>query len=323
MTRRSNQTNDALLKQQPNPASQAAVLTDLYWYVQIIEAGGFSAAAEQTGVGKSSLSRRIAHLERQLKVQLLNRSARLCAMTTIGEQVYRYALDVISSLESAMRAAQESTDTPSGLLKLAVPSAMASWMLATMADFQKLHPRVQFSLTLEDGQIDLATQRLDLAFTLDAVPEMSSSIVARPLAELEMVIVGTPAVLARLGHPSTLNGIPDGALLTTGTPARPAPWKLVKGDKTISHPALIVDSSQTLLSAARAGLGLAYIARHTCSAHLAVKELLPSCQSEALRPAKLYAITPPHKGITSTARYLIDHIKASFSTALPDGVRVI
>lgn len=323
MSRRMNQTNDMLPKQQPAAASQAGVLADLYWYVQIIEAGGFSAAAEQTGVGKSSLSRRIAHLERQLKVQLLNRSARLCAMTTIGEQVYRHALDMINALDAAMRAAQDSTEAPSGLLKLAAPSALANWLLTTLADFQKLYPRVQFALTLEDGQIDLATQRLDLALTLGDIPEMSSSIVARPLAELEMAIVGTPCVLARLRHPQTLAGVCDSTLLTTGSPTRPAPWKLAKGTRTINHPALIVDSSHMLLNAARAGLGLAYLARHTCAAQLASRELVLGCEGEMLQPIMLYALTPPYKGITSTARCLIDHLRASLKSSPQEGMQVI
>lgn len=323
MASRSNQVNETLLKLQPNAVSHSSTLADLYWYVRIIEAGGFSAAAEQAGVGKSSLSRRIAQLERQLNVQLLNRSARLCAMTTVGEHVYRHALDMISALDAALRAARESVEMPGGLLKLAVPSSLADWALKMMADFQQSHPQVQFALTLEDGQIDLAAQRLDLALTLDNIPNMSSSIVARPLAELEMAIVGTPTLLARLGHPTKLSAVAESALLTSGTPALPAPWNLATTARAIGNPALIVDSTQALLSAARAGLGLAYLTRHACSVYLATNELSPACQSETLRSATLYAITPPHKGITSTTRYLIDQIRDSLRAKPQAGIKAI
>lgn len=323
MLDRSSQTNARFHKQQPQAVTQVSLLGDLYWYVRVIEAGGFSAAAEQTGVGKSSLSRRLTQLERQLNVQLLNRSARMCAMTTIGEQVYRHALDMITALDAALRAAQESAEMPRGLLKLAVHSSLAEWTLNMMADFQQSHPQVQFALTLEEGQIDLATQRLDLALTLDNIPDMSSSIVARPLAELEMIIVGAPALLARLGHPTKLSAVPDSALLTSGNPTLPTPWNLANGVRAITHPALVANSTQALLSAARAGLGLAYLPRHTCSTYLATKELLPGCPDETLRCATLFAITPPHKGITFTTRYLIDQIRDSLSTAPQEGIKVV
>ncbi|MDH1262099.1 LysR family transcriptional regulator [Pseudomonas sp. GD03944] len=323
MSERSYQTNEPLPRQQPQAVTQAGLLSDFYWYVRVIEAGGFSAAAEQTGVGKSSLSRRIAQLERQLDVQLLNRSARLCTMTTIGEQIYRHALDMINAMEAALRSAQESAESPGGLLRLAVPSALSDWALGAMAAFQRSHPRVQFALILQDSPVDMAGQRLDLALTLDNIPDMSASVVARPLAALKMAIVGSPPLLARLGHPKRLNGVPDGALLTNGTPELPSPWVLAGGVRTLVQPALIVDSTQTLLKAARAGLGLAYLPLYTCSRYVDTQELLPACVEETLPSATLYAMTPPHKGITSTARSLIEHIRESLKASPQDGIRVI
>ncbi|MBA1263662.1 LysR family transcriptional regulator [Stutzerimonas sp. NM35] len=315
MSERSPRANRASQKQQPKTSTTARTLGDLYWYAQVVEAGSFSGAAERTGIAKSSLSRRIAQLEQVLKVQLLNRSTRLFAMTTVGEQIYRHALEMISALEAALQCAVETNNTPSGLIRLAAPSALADWVLGAMAEFQRSHPRVQFALILEDRPVDLATQRLDLALNLNEVPE-DSNIVARPLAELSMVIVGSPALLTSLGNPSTLDGIADNNLLTLGANTQPQAWRLQSGPREIHQPALLAENTQTLLKAARAGLGLACLPLYACSTDLAAQNLKLACPSEHLPPATLYALTPPYKGITSTARQLIESMRHALTNDL-------
>lgn len=323
MNDRLHGSNTTYRKQQLQTNMAARMLGDLYWFVQVVEAGSFSGAADRTGVAKSSLSRRIAQLERALNVQLLNRNTRLFAMTTIGEQIYRHALDMINSMEAALLCALETNNTASGLIRLAAPSSLSEWMLNTMASFQRSHPRVQFALTLEDGSLDLAAQRLDLALSLDEVPADSSTLVARPLAELTMVIVGTPTLLARLGNPKHLGEVSDEHLLTLGTNTLPRPWKLQAGLRDIHQPALLADNTNTLLKAARAGLGLACVPLYACSEDLIEQRLQRACLGEQPCPTILHALTPPHKGITSTARQLIEHMRQRLISKERQGISLL
>lgn len=310
-------------KQQTQPLTAIRVLGDLYWYVQVVEAGSFSAAANRCGIAKSSLSRRIAQLEQTLDVQLLNRGTRLFTMTTAGEQIYRHALEMIAAMDAAQFFALESSGTVSGLIRLAVPSSLAEWALNTMASFQRSHPRVQFALALEDGFVDLAAQSIDLALTLNEVPSDSSSLVARPLAELTMVIVGTPQLLESLGHPRSLDTVSDSNLLALGCNTLPQAWRLQSGPREIHQPALVAENTQTLLKAARAGLGLAYVPVYACANDLATHGLHRACQNEHLPSATLYALTPPHKGITSTARQLIEHMRQSLISKERQGISLL
>ncbi|MDR8014370.1 LysR family transcriptional regulator [Ectopseudomonas guguanensis] len=299
------------------------MLGDLYWYVQVVEAGSFSGAADRTGVAKSSLSRRIAQLEQALNVQLLNRSTRLFAMTTVGEQIYRHALDMIDSMEAALLCALETTNTASGLIRLAAPSSLSEWTLRTMASFQRNHPKVQFAVIVEDGLLDLAAQRLDLALSLDEIPSDSSTLVARPLARLSMAIVGSPALLNQLGHPQRLEEVNDRHLLTLGINTQPQSWRLQEGIREIRQPALIADNQQTLLEAARAGIGLACLPLYACSEDLAAQRLLCACPREQLPFSTLHALTPPHKGITSTARQLIEHLRQALASKKRQGISLL
>lgn len=109
MTDRSISVNTAYREPLTRATAQASMLGELYWYVHVVDAGGFSAAAERTGVAKSSLSRRIMQLEGRLNVKLLNRNTRSFAMTAIGEQIYRNALDMLNSAEAAELYAQRPT----------------------------------------------------------------------------------------------------------------------------------------------------------------------------------------------------------------------
>lgn len=323
MNDRSHGSNTTYRKQQLQTNMAARMLGDLYWYVQVVEAGSFSGAADRTGVAKSSLSRRIAQLERALDVQLLNRNTRLFAMTNAGEQIYRHALDMINSMEAALLCALETNNTASGLIRLAAPSSLSEWTLDTLASFQRSHPKVQFALTLEDGALDLASQRLDLALSLDEVPTDSSTLVARPLAELTMVIVGTPALLTRLDNPRHLDDVTDQHLLTLGTNTLPRPWKLKTGLREIHQPALLADNTHTLLKAARTGLGLACVPLYACSEDLAGQRLQRACLGEQPCATILHALTPPHKGITSTARQLIEHMRQRLISKEREGISLL
>lgn len=323
MNERSPRTNTASRKPPSPIAISARLLGELLWYVQVVESGSFSRAAAHTGIAKSSLSRHIMQLEKSLGVQLLNRNTRLLAMTTVGEQIYRHALEMIASLEAVQLCAQETSGTPGGSIRLATPSALADWTLDVMAEFQRKHPKVQFAMVLEDGIPDLVGQRLDLALSLHEVPSDSSTIVARPLAELTQAIVGTPALIASLGQPRRLDNIPDNHLLALASNARPQPWHLQHGMREIYRPALLAGSTQTLLKAARAGLGLACLPHYICRDDLANHALQLACLDEPLPSVHLYALTPPHKGITATARHLIEQLRRTLSSKDLQGINLL
>lgn len=323
MNERSPRANTASRKKQSQTSTTARIFSDLYWFVQIVEAGSFSGAAERTSIAKSSLSRRIAQLEQTLDVQLLNRNTRLFAMTTVGEQIYRHALEMIASMEAVQRCALETSGMPGGLIRLAVPSALADWALGVMVEFQRSHPKVQFALLLEDGIPDLVGQRLDLALSLHEVPSDSASIVARPLAELAVGIVGNPVLLANLEHPQHLNSVSDSHLLALSANTQPQAWRLQRGMREIHQPALLAENTQTLLKAARAGLGLAYLPLYACRDDLTADNLQLTCLDEQLPPATLLALTPPHKGITSTARQLIEQMRHTLSSKNRKGISLL
>lgn len=122
----------------------ASFLTELYWYTCVVDLGSYSAAAEHAGVAKSSLSRRVVKLEERLGVQLLSRNTRGLTMTSAGEDIYRHALDMLASADAAQISAEENLGTCNGLLRIAIPSILSSWLIGILSGFQKDNPTVQY-----------------------------------------------------------------------------------------------------------------------------------------------------------------------------------
>lgn len=290
---------------------QAHLLSDLYWFTCVIEAGSFSAAASRTGVAKSSLSRRLTQLEQQLGVQLLSRSSRQFMLTGIGEKVYQHALNMLAAAEAATHSAQDALGTPSGLLRLAAPSILCDWLLERMGDFRQRYPQVSYDLTQADDLIELRPLRLDLSLSLDAAPRDSAEIVARPLALLHSVLVAAPRLLESLSHPQHQRDLDDHLFLTCRASSSPQAWLPGTSQRALGSPALTTDNLLAVRQAAMAGLGLAALPLFTCEQALADGSLRRACPQDQPPPATLYALTPPHRSVTPTARQFLQELRAS------------
>lgn len=290
----------------PSSASaQADMLAELYWFIHVVEAGSLSAAANRMGLAKSSLSRHLIQLEKRLNAQLLHRNTRSFSLTTLGEQVYRHALEMLSAAEAVETSIQQARGSPNGLLRLAVPSVLSGWLLPLLAQFQRAHPAVHFSLLHDDAPLELAPRRLDLALSLDQVPADSSDIVARPGAQLRNLIVASPALLARLGQPQRLDQVEDHCLLGHGSPEVIQPWRLHSGQRQLQQYAMVSNNLNSLRDAAKAGIGLACLPALACSDDLASGALALACPLEHALPSTLYLLTPSYRGITLTTRSLL------------------
>ncbi len=288
----------------------ASFLTELYWYTCVVDLGSYSAAAEHAGVAKSSLSRRVVKLEERLGVQLLSRNTRGLTMTSAGEDIYRHALDMLASADAAQISAEENLGTCNGLLRIAIPSILSSWLIGILSGFQKDNPTVQYELCLEED-LACSSRYLDLWLSLRPPPSDSAEVVVRPLAALHRGIMVSPCLAQRLEQSKPLKTIPDNQLLAYGTSLKLQPWVLEDSTRVLRNPALTSTNLQTLKDAAKAGLGAAYLPLLACRDELLSQSLELICTSEQTTAITLNILTPPFRGITFTARSLIEVIRQS------------
>ncbi|HET6605577.1 MAG TPA: LysR family transcriptional regulator, partial [Rhodopila sp.] len=122
-------------------------LNDLYYFVQVVDHGGFAAAGRALGLQKSRLSRRILMLEERLGVRLLNRSSRRFSVTEIGREFYNRCVAMLVEAEAAEHVVAEVSAEPRGIIRVSCPVALLSFQFgALIAQFMAKHPAVEVHL---------------------------------------------------------------------------------------------------------------------------------------------------------------------------------
>ncbi|WP_070888147.1 LysR family transcriptional regulator [Pseudomonas argentinensis] len=318
-------TYDHRSSRKPAPTSSllAANLADLYWLVHVVQAGSFSAAALGTGMAKSNLSRRIIQLEKRMEVQLLIRKPRALHLTPIGSRIYSHALKLLHAAEAVDEIAKQATGLPRGPLHLSAPGILAPWLYGCLRTFREAYPDVALHMTEADELTDLAGNHLDTSLSFCDVPGNSDDVVSRPLAELEMVIVGAPELVERLGNPTPLLEVEGRDLLVSAPPARVQHRVSMAGERALESAALYASSYQAALNSARAGLGLATLPLHACLADLQAGRLRRACAAERPPSKKLYALMNPHRSITPAARALVSHLRHSLMNETITGISAL
>lgn len=175
-------------------------LEDMDVFVRIVDAGGISRAADQLGVAKSAISRRLVELERRLGAQLLLRTTRQSSLTEAGQSYYRRALQILADVSELDAETSSQQVALRGGLKIAVPLSFGLEHLApAVMEFAGMHPEVIIRLDLSDRQVDLVAESFDLAIRIAALKD--STLIARRLAPIRMVLCASPDYLERQGHP--------------------------------------------------------------------------------------------------------------------------
>ena len=136
---------------------------DMQTFVRVVEAGTISAAAEQLGVAKSAVSRRLSELEARLGVQLLRRTTRRLNLTDTGRGFYERCRRILADLEEAEAAVSQAHATLRGRLRVAAPLSFGLRHLGpAITEFMQAHPQVEFDLDFNDRQVDLLAEDIDV-----------------------------------------------------------------------------------------------------------------------------------------------------------------
>src|SRR5579862_7619316 len=138
-------------------------LNDLGLYAAVVTHGGFSAAARALGTPKSRLSRRVAALEAQLGVRLVERSTRRFSVTDTGQDVYRHARAALAEAEAIEEVAMRLKAEPQGLVRVSCPQGADRIMATALPDFLRQHPRLRVQVLVSNRRVDLIEEGIDVA----------------------------------------------------------------------------------------------------------------------------------------------------------------
>lgn len=286
-------------------------LNDLYYFVQVVDRGGFAAAGRALGIQKSKLSRRIALLEERLGVRLIQRSTRRFSVTEIGQEYYERCVAVLVEAEAAQSVIERIRSEPRGVIRMACPTALINFQFGEMiARFMIANPHVEIHLESTNRRVDVIGEGFDIAIRVRFPPLEHTELVMRRLDESTQCLVASPSLLKgrkQLKSPADLHGLPS---LDLGPPHREHNWSLDHSDgttATVSHdPRLVTDDMAALREAAIKGVGIVQLPTMMVWQDVQAGRLVHVLPQWIPKSGIIHAVFPSRRGLLPSVRALVE-----------------
>src|SRR5712672_2385855 len=291
-------------------------LNNLYFFAKVVDFGSYTAAAKALGLQTSKLSRRIAALETELGVRLINRTTRRLSLTEAGKTFHRHCLALIDEAQAAKDAMRQILASPQGVVRLSCPNGLLHGGVADiLARFLAKHPRVRIELDATNRRVDVVDEGLDIAMRVRKPPLEDSDLAMRAFGPDEMILVASPELIAAHGEPKTLEDIARMPTLSMSSGDERSTWRFLGVDgepAELTHsPRLCTDDLFTLRCAALQGIGAVLVPRLLVANDLeggTLVRLLPSLKSHV---GIVHAVFPSRRGMVPAVRALLDSLAES------------
>jgi DNA-binding transcriptional LysR family regulator len=284
-------------------------------FTRIVERRSFTAAAQDLGLPRSTLTEAVKQLEARLGVRLLQRTTRFVMPTLDGEAYHRRCLAIIAEVEDAEAAFGD--PTPRGLLRVDVHGALARhFLLPGLPTFLARYPDLQLHLGEGDRLVDLVREGVDCVLRVGELQD--SGMIARRVALLSEATAASPAYLARHGTPTTPDELDGHRMIgfVSSVTGNFFPLCFTVGDtlRRVTLPATVsVVGAETNIAAARLGLGIIQVPRYHLEADFStgtLVEILPDYPSAPLPVSVLY---PHSRQLSPRVRVFIEWLTREFT----------
>ncbi len=286
-------------------------------FAAVVEAGGFTPAAERLGLSRAAASKHVQQLEERLGARLLERTTRRVSVTEAGRAFYQQCRRILADLEEAERAASELHNEPRGELRVIAPTNFGLAELGTaIADLIVAYPRLHINLTFNDRVTDPIEGGYDVAISVGRPRGTSSSLVVRKLNTSRRILCASPDYLSRRGVPKQPEDLSGHDCLSYSYLEEPDEWHLIgrDGERVVKVSGPIVTSHrQVLRTAAVRGLGIAYgpvIFFHEDIVAGRVVQVLPQFR---LPEATIYAVYPAGRQLSAKVKAFNDFMARYFA----------
>lgn len=297
-------------------------LNDLYYFVRVVDHGGFAAAGRATNMQKSKLSRRILQLEERLGVRLVNRSTRQFSVTDIGRDYYERCVAMLVEAEAADRLIAEVRMEPKGLVRVSCPGPLMQWGFGPLfARFMAENLGVEIILENSNRQVDVIGEGFDIAIRAGLPPFDASDLVMRKLGTIPLSLVGAPTLLDGRSV-SSPDDLPNLSSIAVGPSQRDHQWRLEREAGQTSavpfSPRFVSDDMFAVRAAAAAGVGIAGLPSTIVKDDIASGALAHVLPGWTLQAILVHAVFPSRRGMLPSVRSLLDFLVAEVPTAGQD-----
>ncbi len=288
--------------------------TRMQAFVEVVGAGGFSAAARRMAKSKALISKYVRDLEDELGVRLLNRTTRQLSLTEVGAAYHREATEILQRLEDLADAVRDNHREPRGLLRVSAPRSFGDVILGkAIMEFLVSEPEITIDLRLDDRFVDLVEEGFDVAVRLTDMTD--SSLIARRLSSFRVALLASPECIARHGTPAAPGDLVNLPTIVDSNARNRATWTFVQGNERINvtvKPRVEVNSPQVSLDAAIAGLGFARLPQFTSREAVRQGLLVPVLAEYTNNVIGMYAVYPHRRHLSGNVRAFVDYLAGWF-----------
>lgn len=288
-------------------------------FLEVVDAGSFTAAARRTSADKTVMSRRVKALEEALGVRLLNRTTRSLHVTTAGQRLVDEARDPVADALAAL-VRTRSPERMEGTVRVASAQSLAPAVLVpALAELREAYPQLSVELSASESMIPLVDQGYELAIRVGRMPD--SSLISRKLATWRYVLVASPAWVA--AHPEVQSPADLAShWMLWGSSARVQGWRLQRGEELqevrFKAYRFVFDVSQLLVESLRAGLGVTAMPPFCVSRELeegSLVRLLP--QWRMLHELGIFGVTPHRTLLPGRVRVVLEAVRKRLEELAP------
>ena len=261
----------------PDGNSSIDLLKALRTFAQTVESTNFSTAGRELGVTPGAVSKQIGMLESFLGCRLFQRTTRRLSVTDEGRRLYAMVREPARQIDDAIAALSSDETQLAGTVKVSLPMAFSrAAILPTLQGFAERYPRIALDLRFENRAVDLISEGYDCA--IGQMHDGDSSLVARTLLPLTLVLCAAPQYLARAGTPESIDDLARHRHVVFRSPrtGRVASWKLrMRNKEIVFEPSeqLAVTDAEAVTELAVAGCGIALLGAHHAAPAIAAGTL--------------------------------------------------
>lgn len=258
-------------------------------FVQLVDAGQITLAAEQLSLSKSTVSQSLSDLEKYLGLQLVKRTSRTLKLTESGQIYYEDCRRILASVTTAEDRVRNDAMGVRGVIRMTASISFGSYVLTPiLVRFMAKNPDISVQLVMSDQEADLVTEGIDLAFRVGELKD--SGLLARKVGRGRMMMCASPRFIRRNGEPASVEALKTFECLRY----TPMPyWNLTEnGTAHRFEPKgrMSVDSGETLRELAIAGQGIAYMPYIIAARSIRQARLIEIMQSHTTESLDIYLV---------------------------------
>ncbi len=298
-------------------------LNEMTVFARVVARGSFTAAARELKVPPSTLSRKVAALEKRLGARLLERTTRRLSLTDLGTLYYERCARISAEAEEADASVQALSREPRGTLRISAPPVWGELFLTpVVADYIEQHRGVQVELSLSDRTVDLIAEGFDLALRVTQGLD-DSTLVMRRLATSLPLLCASPGYLKAHGAPRSLAELGEHTTLGLGARASESTWRFMDARGELLQvpvaPRVRVNSSRMLRDLCLEGLGIAMLPSFIALEDVKAGRLVQVLPEVRTRPREVCLLLPSARQLSAKVRAFLQVMDRHLAQKRPWG----